>query len=199
MTKNLNSKVHGYKQANRRGFSFLNVTDPTKIDRVKMAKHVAGIVMTQLNPEDPLKKTYYWKKGIKVMGDDAIKAIVKEGKHLDNKGIFAPLKASKLSREHKNRALESITMVTNKHCGKVEGRTCADGRKQQEYMTKAEASSLTVSLEGLMTIILTATHKDRQVLVSDIAGAYLNTEMDDFVVMKFKDEMVDYMVAANPK
>ena len=171
------------------------MTDPTKIDQVKMAKHVTGIVMTQLNPEDPLKKTYYWKKGIKVMGDNAIKAIVKQAKQLDNKGIFALLKASELSREHKNGALESITMVTKKHCGKVRGRTCTNGRKQQEYMTKAEASSPTVSLKGLVTIILTGTHKDRQVLVADIAGA----EMDNFEVMKFKDEMVDYMVAANPE
>ena len=46
---------------------------------------------------------------------------------------------------------------------------------------------------------MTAAHEDRQVLVADIAGAYLNAEMEDFVVMKFKDEMVDFMVAANPK
>ena len=68
-----NTKRHDYKQANSKGFSFLNVTDPTKVDRIKMAKHVTGIVMTQLEPEDPQKKTYYWKKGIKVMGEDAIK------------------------------------------------------------------------------------------------------------------------------
>lgn len=48
-----------------------------------------------------------------------------------------------------------------------------------------------------MMIILTATHEDRQVLVADIAGAYLNTDMEDFVVMKFRDKMVDYMVQAN--
>ena len=35
-------------------------------------------------------------------------------------------------------------------------------------------------------------------MVADIAGAYLNAEMDDFVIMKFKDEMVSYMVKANP-
>ena len=41
--------------------------------------------------------------------------------------------------------------------------------------------------------MLTASHEERQVLVADIAGAYLNAEMEDFVVMKFSDEMVDYI------
>ena len=135
------------------GFNFLNVTDPTRVDQVKMAKHVTGIIMTQLEPEGQQKKTYYWKKGIKVMGNDAIKAIVKEAKQLDNKGTFEPLKASDLNHEQRREALESITMVTIKRCGKVKGRTCADGRKQREYITKAEASLSTILLEGLMTII----------------------------------------------
>ena len=36
-------------------------------------------------------------------------------------------------------------------------------------------------------------------LVADIAGAYLNVDMDDFVIIKFKNKMVDHMVAANPE
>ena len=42
-----------------RGFNFLKVMDPVKVDRVKMAKHVKGIVMTQLEPENQLKRIYY--------------------------------------------------------------------------------------------------------------------------------------------
>ena len=72
------TRRYDYKQANSKGFNFLNFTDPTKIDRVKMAKHIMGIVLTQLDPEDQQKKTYYWKKGIKVMGNDTIKAMVVE-------------------------------------------------------------------------------------------------------------------------
>lgn len=132
-----------------------------------MAKHITGIVLTQLDPKDQQKRTYYWKKGIKVMGNNAIKAIVSEAKQLDEKGAFAPLDAKKLNQKQKTGALESITMVTKKRCGKIKGRTCADGRKQREYVTKAESSSPTISLEGLMTIILTVTHEDRQVLVAD--------------------------------
>ena len=61
-----------------------------------MAKHITRIVFTQLEPEDQQKKMHYWKKGIKVMGNDAIKVIVTEAKQLDNKGAFAPLDAQKL-------------------------------------------------------------------------------------------------------
>ena len=132
------------------------------------------------------------------MGDDAIKAIVKEVKQLGDKRTFQPIKASALTAEQQSGALESITTVTKKRCGKIKGRTCAEGRKQREYIEKAAASSPTVSLEALMMIILTATHENRQILVADIAGVYLNADMEDFVIMKFRDEMVDYMVRANP-
>ena len=135
------------------------------------------------------------------MGDDAVKAIVKEAKQLDDKEIFKPMSTDTLSKEQKTNTLESVTMVTKKRCGKVKGRTCADRRKQRDYVSKAESLSPTISLEGLLTLILTASHEERQVLVADIAGAYLNAEMEDFVVMKFRDEMVDYMdmVEANPE
>lgn len=96
-----------------------------------MAKYVTGIVMAQLDPEDQQKKMYYWKKGIKVMGDDTFKVIVKEAKQLGDKGILAPMKASKLSQKQKEGALGSITIVTKKQCSKVKGRTCANGRKNK--------------------------------------------------------------------
>ena len=121
------------------------------------------------------------------MGDDAVKAIIKEVKQLDNKRAFQPLKASALTNKERQGALEFIA------------RTCADGRKQHNYVDKVEASSPTISLEALMMIILTAPHKDCEVLVAEIVGAYLNADMEDFVVMKFRDRMVDCMVQANPK
>ena len=74
-----------------------------------------------------------------------------------------------------------------------------EGRKQREYIEKAAASSPKVLIEALMMIILMVMHKNRQVLVAGIAGAYLNADMEDFVVMKFCDKMVDYMAQANPE
>lgn len=128
------------------------------------------------------------------MGDNAIKEIVKEAKLLDDKEKFMPISTSSLSLKQKQDVLELITRVTMKRCGRKKGQTCADRRKQREYASKAEASLPRILLELLMMIILTATHEDRQVLVADIAAAYLYTEMEDFVIMKFKDPMVDYMV-----
>ena len=145
----------------RKQTRFLNVTNPSKDDRVKIAKHITGIVMTQLEPENQQKKIYYWKKGVKVMGEDAIKAIVKEAKQLDDKETFKPMRSANLTNEQKKGALESITTVTKKRCRRVKGWTCADGRKQWECMSKEEELSPTVSLEGRMTIILTALHEER--------------------------------------
>lgn len=61
-----------------------------------------------------------------------------------------------------------------------------------------ESASPTVSLKALMAIILTTAQEERQVMIADIAGAYLNADMNDFVTMKFDGDMVDYMVEANP-
>ena len=95
-----------------------------------MAKHVTGLIFAQLEPKNQQKRNYYWKAGVKAMGDNAVKAIVKDAKQLDDKEVFKPMHTGNLSKEQKRNALESITMVTKKRCGKVKGQTCANGRKQ---------------------------------------------------------------------
>ena len=55
----------------------------------------------------------------------------------------------------------------------MKGRGCADGRPQQEYITKEESSAPTVSLYALMGSCVMDTLENRKVITVDIPGVFL--------------------------
>ena len=63
--------------------------------------------------------------------------------------------------------------LKRKRSGKMKGRGCADGRPQQEYITKEESSSPTVSLYALMGSCVMDALDGRKVLTVDIPSAFL--------------------------
>ena len=56
---------------------------------------------------------------------------------------------------------------------KIKARGYADGRTQQEYITKEQSSSPTVSLYKLMGSYLMDAMDERKVITVDIPGAFL--------------------------
>ena len=60
----------------------------------------------------------------------------------------------------------------------IKGRGCADGRKQQERVSKEDTSSPTVSTEGLMLSCMIDAMEVREVATTDIPGAFLQTNYD---------------------
>ena len=102
-------------------------------------------------------------KGIKLFGERAIAAIVKELKKLEygpmpGKKVVEAVDPDSLSKEEKYRALNAINLIKEKRDGTIKGRTCADGSKQHRYLREDESvSSPTVSLESLfITFIVDA-------------------------------------------
>ena len=63
--------------------------------------------------------------------------------------------------------------VARKRNGKMKGSGCADDRPQQEYITKEESSSPTVSLYELMDSCVMDTLDDRKIITIDIPGAFI--------------------------
>ena len=57
-----------------------------------------------------------------------------------------------------------------------------------------------MSLEGLITTLVIDAQEQRDVVICDVPGAYLNASMpkDKFVLIKFVDEFVDLMCMADP-
>jgi hypothetical protein len=84
-------------------------------------------------------------------------------------------------------------MVKEKICGKMKGRTVAGGRPQQKIYTKEERSWPMVSTNALVMPILIDGKERRDVAKSEVAGAYLHAEMEDFTLLKVEGEPVDIM------
>ena len=91
-----------------------------------------------------------------------------------------------------------ITMIKERHDGKIKGRACADDRDQRRYISKEEVSSLTIQLESLMLTLLVDTHERRNVAMADVAGAYLFADIDDNVLIKIMGESADIMCKVEP-
>jgi hypothetical protein len=138
------------------------------------------------------------KAGIKSFGDKAVNAIVQEFKQLDEKMAFQPIDKDSISIDERKKALRSITLIKEKRCGRIKGRTVADGRPQRDYIPQEESTSPTVSIEALMLSIAIDAKEKRHVATCDVEGAYLHADMTDTVHMVFEDNMVDYMVQAHP-
>ena len=111
------------------------------------------------------------KKGIKKFGSEAAEAVIKEWKQMDEKIFFEPKLASELVKEDTLRALR-IIMFIKKWCGRIKARGCADGRKKRNYIPKEDASSPTVSKEGLMMLCIIDAKEKRHVATCDIDGAF---------------------------
>jgi len=152
-------------------------------------KHICGHVMTQMLAT----------AGIKKHGQPAVDALLAEFGQLDDKNVFEPCDASLLSKEQKKEALRAVNLIKEKHCGRLKGRTCADGWSQQAKYTKEETSSPTVSTDALMLSIIIDAYEKRDVTTADVEGAYLHADMEDFVLLKMVGEAVDIMCDVNPK
>jgi hypothetical protein len=124
-------------------------------------KCITGIVMMQLTA----------KAGIKKHGQVALDALFKEFSQLHDLGVFLAQDANKLTREEKKGSLRAISMITEKRCGRIKGRTVADGRPQRALYAKEDTTSPTVSTDALMLSILIDAKERRDVATADVAGA----------------------------
>jgi hypothetical protein len=163
----------------------VRVSENPEVDR----KHVFGYVMTQMTAS----------AGIKKHGDKAVEALFAEFCQLDEKSVFEPVDAEKLSSDQKRAALRAINLIKEKRCGKLKGRTCADGRSQRGQYTKEQTASPTISTDALMLSLMIDAFEGRDVATADVVGAYLLADMDEFVLIKLTGDAVDIMCKANPE
>ena len=155
----------------------------------KMYNYIYGHVMTQMTAT----------AGIKKHGGRAIDALFNEFCQLDDKSVFEPIMATTLSKQQKLDALRAINLIKEKRCGKLKGRTCADGRSQRGKYSKEQTASPTVSTDELMLSLMIDALEQRDVATADVVGAYLLAYMKDFVVLKLTRAAVNIMCKANSK
>ena len=80
-------------------------------------------------------------KGIKVFGDKAVSAFKNEYKQMETLNVFQPLHFKNIPPNQTPNILNAIDLIKEKRCGKIKGRTVADGRKQRDIYSKAEVFS----------------------------------------------------------
>eukprot|EP00957_Ditylum_brightwellii_P065118 4939305-Ditylum_brightwellii.AAC.1 len=89
-------------------------------------------------------------QGIKKHGQVAVDALLKEFAQLDDLTVLRGIHTSLLTPTQKQEALRAINLIKEKRCGRIKGRTIADGRSQQKKYEKQNITSPTVTNEGLM-------------------------------------------------
>ena len=89
---------------------------------------VIGIIMVHVSKND--KHTHVSvNEGIRRHGDEALHILLSEFGQIHRHDTFEHLDISKLLAEVKKEALNLITMIREKRCGKIKSRACANGMK----------------------------------------------------------------------
>ena len=136
--------------------------------------------------------------GIKKHGQSAHDALTAEFAQLDYEGAYEPIRATDLAETQQTKVLPIINLIKGKRNGRLKGRLVADGCPQRALYMKDETSSPTATPESVLLTALIDAVEDRHVAVADITGAYLNADMDDFVLIQLLGDDVDMMCNANP-
>ena len=164
-----------------------------RFERIKVGLYsdTVGICFTQMSAG----------KGIKLHGAKAVAAMFKEYKQLDDLEVLGRINPDLLTPEQKRNALRAVNLIKIKRCGKVKGRTCADGSPQRKFIPREEATSPTLSMEALMGLLLINAYEGRDVAIFDVPGAYLHAKIPDskFAILKIEGEFVDIMCDVNPE
>ena len=198
----------GRTQAQSRAHATTNVTmDPnttTEFEQDLFRWRVAGI---QLPPEyedqlATLKHTvltqYTLKKGLQVFGPKGTEAVFSEMKQLHDRNVCEPVHVKSLSSEQKNKALGYLMFLKQKRCGRIKGRGCADGRKQQVWTNKEDATSPTVSTEAVLLMSVIDAKERREVITVDIPGAFMQGEQDETIHMKLEGTLAELLAKCDP-
>jgi hypothetical protein len=183
-TRTSNSR---FRQAMDEPFSNTSYFPPTQL--LILHKKIHHFVMTQMSAN----------AGIRKHGRKAKEALLAEFAQFEELGVYEPVDASTLTRVQKRAALRAINLIKEKRCGKLKGRTVADGRPQRNLYDKSQTASPTVATDSLMVSIMIDAHEKRDVATADVAGAYLKAYMKDYVLMKFTGASVDILCEMNPK
>ena len=71
----------------------------------------------------------------------------------------------------------SCDLIKERHCSKINGRTCVDSSTQRGNIPRDYASSPTTSFEALMNTLVVDAYKFCDVVLFDVPGVYLNADI----------------------
>jgi hypothetical protein len=113
---------------------------------------------------------------------------------LHDREVMAAKDPKDLTPEQRQEALAYLMFLKRKRCGTIKGRGCADGRKQRAYTAKEEATSPTIATEAVFLTAVIAALEGRDVAIVDVPGAFMQTDLDELVHVRFTGTMVDLLL-----
>jgi len=117
-------------------------------------------------------------KGLKVFGQAGANAVKSEMQQLVDLEVMIPVHKRMLTTKELGDCLPYLMFLTQKQCGRVKGRGCANGRRQRIYKSKDETASPTVMTESLFLSAAIDALEGRHVVTVDLPGAFMQTNMD---------------------
>jgi len=142
-------------------------------------------------------QTYSLKAGIKKFGEQGGKAALDEMKQIHDRVVFRPIRIENMSETERKHAMESLMFLVQKKFGCIKARTCANSSTQRQYITKDEATSLTVSHEATIITGVIEAKQQHDIMTADIPNAFVQTDInqsDEKIIMKIRGELVDILV-----
>jgi hypothetical protein len=95
--------------------------------------------------------------------------------------------------------LASLLFLKERRSRDIKGRACVNGAPQRAYIPKDEASSPTVSMESTFITASIAAKEQRKVQRYNVPSTFVNTDVDEEVIMVLKGELVEMMIQIAPK
>ncbi|MCE2996668.1 MAG: hypothetical protein LW863_13795 [Flammeovirgaceae bacterium] len=138
------------------------------------------------------------KKGLKHFGKAGTEAIVAEMAQIHYRRVIKPRMASSLTREQKRDALRYLMFLKQKKSGRIKARGCADGRKQRLWKNKEDTSAPTVRTESVFLSAAIDAMEGRVVVTVDVPGAFMQADIDEFIVVKFEGELAQLLEKVDP-
>ena len=95
-------------------------------------------------------------------------------------GTYEPPDGSKLTKDERRDALESLSFVTEKRDGQIKSRKYAMGNKQRTYdgYDKSAGTSPTITTKGIILSTVIDAHERKDASIVDIGNAFLHADND---------------------
>ena len=138
------------------------------------------------------------KKSLNVFGEARANAITKDLKQIMYQNVIHCFLPSQLNCKQNWVALKYLMFLKEKHCGKIKGRGCADGCKQQVYKSNDETSTPTIYVESLFLLSMLNTKESRYTVTSDVPGAFMQADIDELIHLRLDGELVELLIKVDP-
>ena len=117
---------------------------------------------------------------------------------LHTRGAFQPIKRSQISSVDRHKVLESHMFLHQKRNLDIKARLVAGGDKQKGILSKEDVGSPTAETESIMITSAIDAHQRREVATVDIPNAFIQTKVDERIIVCLRGLVADLLVSKFP-